>query len=75
MIRSAHTGKVLRLAPNFDNNQAYDANPGGYSPNLLRMYMAEADGEDRKNLRLLCEVLEKKKILKKALEAGRQYIK
>lgn len=75
VIRSAHTGKILRLAPNFDNNQAYDANPGGYSPNLLRMYMAEADGEDRKNLRLLCEVLEKKKILKKALEAGRQYIK
>ena len=27
-IRSAETGRVLRMAPNYDNNQAYTANPG-----------------------------------------------
>ena len=29
VIRSSSTGEVLRLAPNFDNNQAYLANPSG----------------------------------------------
>ena len=74
VIRDSHTGEVLRLAPNFDNNQAYDANPGGYSPNMLRAYMAGATEADRENLKSLCAALEKRKGLEKALDAGRQYI-
>ena len=74
VIRDSHTGAVLRLAPNFDNNQAYDANPRGYSPNMLRAYMAGADGADRENLKALCAALEKRKGLEKALEAGKQYL-
>ena len=74
VIRDSHTGEVLRLAPNFDNNQAYDANPRGYSPNMLRAYMAGATEADRENLKSLCAALEKRKGLEKALDAGRQYI-
>ena len=74
VIRDSHTGKVLRLAPNFDNNQAYDANPGGYSPQMLRVYMAGATEADRENLKALCAALENRKGLEKALNAGRQYI-
>lgn len=40
VIRSSITGEILRLAPNFDNNQAYLANPGGkYSGQLLKDFM------------------------------------
>ena len=70
VIRDSQTGEVLRLAPNFDNNQAYDANPGGYSPGMLRQYMAAADGEDRENLKALCDALEGNRALEKAREAG-----
>ena len=70
VIRSSATGEVLRLAPNFDNNQAYDANPGGYSPALLNATMAAADSEDRENLVALCKALEGNKALEKALDAG-----
>lgn len=49
VIRDSHTGKVLRLAPNFDNNRAYDANPGEHSPNMLRAYMAGTTEADREN--------------------------
>lgn len=70
VIRDAHTGTVLRLAPNFDNNQAYDANPGGYSNNMLKAFMAEAHAEDIHNLEGLCASLEASGRLQKAMEAG-----
>ena len=75
VIRDAHTGTVLRLAPNFDNNQAYDANPGGYSANMLRAFMAEARPEDIENLKDLCASLESNGHLEKALEAGKAALK
>ena len=40
VIRSSDTGEVLRLAPNFDNNQAYTANPGGFNDEMLRSFMS-----------------------------------
>ena len=71
-IRSSASGEVLRLAPNFDNNQAYLANPGGtYSDGMLRMYMRQADDADRENLKTLCDAMTGHPYLKQALEAGR----
>ena len=58
VIRSSLTGQILRLAPNFDNNQAYLANPGGvYSSSMLKSFMHQADQSDRDNLRTLVQVL------------------
>lgn len=74
VIRSSETGKVLRLAPNFDNNQTYDANPGGYSTEMLEAYMAKASKADYENLRQLCDVLSQNGLLDKALEAGKSYL-
>ena len=74
-IRSSLTGAVLRLAPNFDNNQAYLASPGGrYSEGMLRMYMNQADDADRKNLQELCEALSAHPYLQQAQEAGRAFL-
>lgn len=44
VIRSSENGDILRLAPNFDNNQAYKANPGGtYSPSMFKNYIRSTD--------------------------------
>lgn len=58
LIRSSITGEVLRLAPNFDNNQAMYANPGKKHPaGMLKIYMETADDEDRDNLKALLNVV------------------
>ena len=76
MIRSSVTGEVLRLAPNFDNNQAYLANPSGtYSEGMLRMYMKQADREDYANLTMLSEELKSHSYLKQVYEASLVYLK
>jgi len=70
-IRSSVTGDVLRLAPNFDNNQAYLANPSGtYSEGMLRMFMAGADSEDYANLKELSEALQTHPYLNQAYAAS-----
>lgn len=70
VIRSSVTGEVLRLAPNFDNNQAYLANPGGrYSDVMLKMFMQKADTGDRERLDELCAALRGSEYLKYAYEA------
>ena len=75
VIRSSKTGDVLRLAPNFDNNQAYFANPSGtYSEGMLRIYMKQADSEDRKNLEALHEALSVHSYLKHAYDASYAYM-
>ena len=75
VIRSTKTGEVLRLAPNFDNNQAYRGNPGGrYSAAMLRLYWKAADDEDRANLRQLLDACEKNKYLAEAWHAGIEII-
>ena len=74
VIRSSVTGEVLRLAPNFDNNQAYLANPSGtYKEGMLRMYMMRADRWDVANLGELCEEIKAYPYLKQAYDAGRAY--
>ena len=70
VVRSSKTGEVLRLAPNFDNNQAYRANPGGYSSNMLKAHMKGASAADFTDLKALCAALEGNKYLAAALEAG-----
>lgn len=71
VIRSSRTGEVLRLAPNFDNNQAYLANPGGtWSDAMLRLYMKHADRQDKENLKVLNNALKAYPYLKYAYEAS-----
>ena len=42
IIRCAKTGELLRMAPNFDNNQAYKAMKGTtYGPAMLRAFQLE----------------------------------
>ena len=75
VIRSSRTGEVLRLAPNFDNNQAYLANPGGvYSDGMLKMYMRQASKADHDNLQVLTQALSAYPYLKQAYDACMTYL-
>ena len=75
VIRSSITGKILRLAPNFDNNQAYLANPSGkYSDGMLKMFMKAADDEDHQNLHELSMALQSNHYLRQAYEASLPYL-
>jgi len=70
-IRSAKTGEVLRLAPNFDNNQAFHGNPDGkYSAAMFRLYWKGADAEDHANLQELLAACADNKYLEEAYQAG-----
>ena len=76
VIRSSVTGEVLRLAPNFDNNQAYLANPGGtYSDAMLKLYMKHADRQDKENLTVLSDAIKAYPYLRQAYEASLRYLK
>lgn len=71
VIRSSNTGEVLRLAPNFDNNQALYGNPNGkYSASMLRLYWRTADAEDRENLKHLLAACAENKYIEEAYQAG-----
>ena len=75
VIRSSITGETLRLAPNFDNNQAYLANPGeSYSPAMLDLYMKQADSREMTNLKELNGELKAHPYLKQAYEASKKYL-
>ena len=70
VMRSSRTGAVLRLAPNYDNNRAYLANPSGsYSSGMLKLYMKQADDRDYQNLRVLTAEMKKYPYLKQASDA------
>lgn len=74
VIRSAATGEILRLAPNFDNNQAYKANPGGrYSGEMLRDFMQAwgLEARDRTDLRRLLDACGKNPYLEDAAACAR----
>ena len=76
VIRSSATGEVLRLAPNFDNNQAYLANPSGkYSDSMLKLYMMHADHQDRENLRILSNALKSFSYLSEAYTATLSFLR
>lgn len=77
VIRSAITGEVLRMAPNFDNNQAYKSNPGGhYSDAMLRSFERTYGftDKDRHDLAVLLEALSKRPYLREAFIAGRDFL-
>lgn len=75
-IRSSETGEVLRMAPNFDNNQAYLANPSGtYSDGMLKLYMKKADSRDYQNLKVLSDAMKEHPYMKQAYEACVAYLK
>ncbi len=75
VIRSSRTGKVLRLAPNFDNNQAYRAVQGvRYSSAMLKEYMDSADQSDQSDLAVLHDQCAKRAYLKEAAEAARRFL-
>lgn len=75
VIRSASTGEVLRLAPNFDNNQALYANPSGkYSDGMLKLYMHGAGEEMKALLRVLVEGAGRVKYFREAVEAAEKLI-
>lgn len=77
VIRCAKTGQILRMAPNFDNNQAYRTNPGGFvSDGMLRMFketfgLTAADIED---LNTLIEACRMNKYLVAAAEMGERFL-
>jgi len=74
VIRSAETGKVLRVAPNFDNNQAYMANTGmSYSDAMLKSFIKE-NGEYKALLQELVEKCEALPYLKTAAVVGRSIL-
>ena len=76
LIRSSITGEVLRLAPNFDNNQAMYANPGKrYPTGMLKAYMETADHEDIDNLKTLLDVIEDDVYFIDALKNGSAFLK
>lgn len=74
VMRSSLTGEALRMAPNFDNNQAYRANPGGrYSDSMLRGFIAQfgLDDETRSDLKALVTACDSIPYLADAAVAGR----
>ena len=71
VIRSAQTGCVLRMAPNYDNNQAYTANPGiSYSDAMLKDFVRD-HGERKAMLRRLVEACEGLPYLHQAAGVGK----
>ena len=77
VIRSSITGEILRLAPNFDNNQAYRANPGGrFSDGMLRSFKASfgLTKEDIEDLKALIDACRKNNYLAAAAEIGEEFL-
>ena len=75
VIRSTQTGAILRMAPNFDNNQAYKANPAGkYTGGMLRMWWRTADSLDVENLRILVQAAQSSAYLCDASAEGRMLL-
>ena len=73
VIRSCVTGENLRLAPNFDNNQAYIANPSGrYSDAMLKMYLSRAAEEEKADIQKLCEATGESPFFAPAYEAAKK---
>ncbi len=73
ILRSVLTGEILRMAPNFDNNQAYKANGGAsYSDAMLRDFKARYGFTecDRTDLEALTRACAKYPFLSEAQSAG-----
>lgn len=77
VIRSSKTGALLRMAPNFDNNQAYRANPGGrFTDSMLRGFRATFDlnPADVADLTQLITACEKNKYLSPIVDIGKSFL-
>ena len=73
-IRSAETGRVLRMAPNYDNNQAYTANPGrSYTDAMLKEFFKKY-GDHKTMLQQLVEICETLPYLDKAARVGKSIL-
>lgn len=76
LIRSSKTGELLRVAPNFDNNQAYKSNPGGqYSAAMLRDFEATYGftAEDGRDLSALLDACSRQPYLMDAYRVGVEF--
>jgi len=72
VIRSAITGEILRMAPNFDNNQACLSDPDGhYSHGMLRSFkkMYGLTKQDKNDLAALLAECAKRPFMKETCEA------
>ena len=77
VIRSSVTGEILRMAPNFDNNQAYLSVPGAhYSNGMLRSFekMYGLTKEDASDFQALLNECRNRAFLKNVFEAGTEFL-
>ena len=77
VIRSSITGEILRMAPNFDNNQAHLSNPGGsYSSGMLHSFekMYGLTKEDASDFQALLNECRNRAFLKNVFEAGTEFL-
>lgn len=77
VIRSAKDGALLRMAPNFDNNQAYKSNKEiSYSGVKMRMFVEDfgLTNQDRADLCLLRDACKKIAYLTDAAKVATRYL-
>ncbi len=77
VIRSTKTGRILRMAPNFDNNQAYKAEKGAaYNPVLLDEFrkVFGRSLQDRDDMHTLAAACGKVPYLKDAFDAAKKFL-
>jgi len=77
VIRSSVTGEIVRMAPNFDNNQAYCANPGGHYSDAMLRDLVNVFGfreTDIQDLRMLLVECAKRPFMKDAYKVGSTFL-
>lgn len=77
VIRCAKTGKILRMAPNFDNNQAYKSTPDGQcSDAMLKDFEMQygLTDEDYSDLAALVEACSARPYLQDAQDVGTHFL-
>lgn len=77
VLRSVLTGEILRMAPNFDNNQAYKASGStSYSDAMLRDFKARYGftERDRVDLEALTQACARYPFLSEAQSAGNRFL-
>ena len=70
-------GELLQMAPNFDNNQAYQINPGRtYSAAMLWSFAAQfgLTETDRSDLKKMIDACAENIYLKPCVEVGRDFL-
>ena len=78
VIRSAVTGELLRMAPNFDNNQAFRSNPGmQYSDAMLKDFsrLYGWTSRDSEQLAQLTQACQAQSYLADCAAVGERFLK